>query len=168
MSNTRSRRLTDAERAEEFRLQLDEAKQENVRLHDELFEARRMREAAEKHAKWQDEQNARLREALEGVCGTTGAWAQRVGDGERDWRVRFSFEGETHFASQAEAQEAGAAYERIVADAVHGDELARLRAVTGSAMAWQRQGARSKWSTPESLALWDAVDALTREEGEGS
>ena len=73
-------------------------------------------------------ENALLRKALDGLCGTTGTWTQRVGDGERDWRVRFSFEGETHFETQAEAHEAGQACERIVADAVHGAELARLRA----------------------------------------
>lgn len=28
------------------------------------------------------------------------------------------------------------------------------------AQAWKAQGARSKWSTPESLALWDYVYSL--------
>jgi hypothetical protein len=30
------------------------------------------------------------------------------------------------------------------------------------ALAWQKQGARSKWSTPESLALWDLVESMKR------
>lgn len=31
-----------------------------------------------------------------------------------------------------------------------------------NAMAWKAQGSRSKWSTKESLALWDAVDDIER------
>lgn len=34
------------------------------------------------------------------------------------------------------------------------------RRVLQAAGPWKAQGARSKWSTPESLALWDAQDAV--------
>jgi hypothetical protein len=62
------------------------------------------------------------------VCGLTGTFTECVSDKRRAWRVRFSFEGETHFETRQEAQEAARAYEKIIADALHGEELAQLRA----------------------------------------
>jgi len=37
-----------------------------------------------------------------------------------------------------------------------------------AAIAWQEQGARSKWKTETSLALWDTVDRIKREQAQDS
>lgn len=44
---------------------LEAAREEHARLQAELFDARRIQEAAEAHATWQDEENARLRAEVE-------------------------------------------------------------------------------------------------------
>jgi hypothetical protein len=44
----------------------------------------------------------------------------------------------------------------------------RAEKVVEAARAWSRQGSRSKWSTPESNALWDAIAAFDSDAGEGS
>jgi len=40
----------------------------------------------------------------------------------------------------------------------------RGRKVLEAAKAWAEQGSRSKWTTPQSLALWDAVASLEEAE----
>ena len=42
------------------------------------------------------------------------------------------------------------------------DEADSMRPVVEAACAWAGQGARSKWGTAESLALWDAVQGLSQ------
>ena len=37
-------------------------------------------------------------------------------------------------------------------------------AVIEAAITWQKQGARTKWCTPNSIALWDAVEKLRTKE----
>ena len=66
-----------------------------------------------------------------GPGGLTGTWVEDHGElhhAPRRYEVRFAFEGETTFETLDDAREAAREYERIVADAVHGAEVKRLRA----------------------------------------